>query len=37
MTIAKAITIAEAEKAGFALDADYPFLPYQDFLIFRKR
>jgi ubiquinone/menaquinone biosynthesis C-methylase UbiE len=30
-------TIQEAEKAGFALEAEYFFLPYQDFLVFGKR
>ncbi len=37
MIISKAVTIAEAEKAGFTLDADHHFLPFQDFLLFRKR
>jgi len=37
MMIPKEKTIQEAEKAGFILEADYLFLPYQDFLVFRKR
>lgn len=37
MIIAKAVIIAEAEQAGFSLDADHPVLPFQDFLLFRKR
>lgn len=35
--ISKETTIHEAEKAGFSLLADYRFLPYQDFLVFKKR
>ena len=35
--ISKELTIQEAKKAGFDLEADYFFLPYQDFLVFRKR
>lgn len=35
--VAKDQTIAELEKAGFALEADFLFLPYQDFLLFTKR
>lgn len=30
-------TVREAEQAGFALEAEYFFLPYQDFLVFVKR
>ena len=30
-------TIQEAQKAGFALEAEYFFLPYQHFLVFVKR
>jgi len=29
-------TISEVQQAGFALEADFRFLPYQDFLIFSK-
>ncbi len=35
--VSKEQTVAEMEKAGFALEADFLFLPYQDFLIFTKR
>jgi ubiquinone/menaquinone biosynthesis C-methylase UbiE len=30
-------TIREAEQAGYALEAEYFFLPYQDFMVFVKR
>lgn len=35
--ISREKTIQEAEKAGFALEAEYFFLPYQDFMVFVKR
>lgn len=35
--ISRERTIQEAEKAGFALEAEYFFLPYQDFMVFVKR
>ena len=35
--ISREKTIQEAGRAGFALQADHLFLPYQDFLVFRKR
>jgi len=35
--ISREKTILEAEKAGFALEAIYFFLPYQDFMVFVKR
>jgi arsenite methyltransferase len=35
--ISRERTIQEAEKAGFALEAVYFFLPYQDFMVFVKR
>lgn len=35
--VSKEKTIQELEKAGFALDAEYFFLQYQHFLVFRKR
>jgi len=37
MMISKEQTISEIQQAGFALEADFLFLPYQDFLVFRKR
>ena len=33
--VSKEQTISEVEQAGFALEADFLFLPYQDFLLFR--
>jgi len=35
--ISRERTIQEADLAGFALEAEYFFLPYQDFLVFMKR
>ena len=35
--IPKEIVIKEAVSAGFEPEADYLFLPFQDFLVFRKR
>ncbi|HEY3309028.1 MAG TPA: methyltransferase domain-containing protein [Desulfuromonadaceae bacterium] len=35
--ISREKTIQEAEKAGFVMEAEYFFLPYQDFLVFEKR
>ena len=35
--ISKENTIQEVEKAGFALEAEYFFLPYHDFFVFIKR
>lgn len=35
--ITRETTIQEAYKAGFALEAEFHFLPYQDFLLFTKR
>jgi ubiquinone/menaquinone biosynthesis C-methylase UbiE len=35
MVIAKSQTVMEVEKAGFTLEADFKFLPFQDFLLFR--
>lgn len=35
--VSKEKTIQEAEKAGFKLEAEYFFLQYQHFLVFRKR
>ena len=35
--VPKEQTVAEMAKAGFMLEADYLFLPYQDFLLFTKR
>ena len=37
MMISKERTIQEAGRAGFLLEADYFFLPYQDFMVFIKR
>jgi ubiquinone/menaquinone biosynthesis C-methylase UbiE len=34
--IQKNVVIKEAVEAGYALEADYFFLPFQDFLLFRK-
>lgn len=34
--ISREQTIFEAEKAGFVLEAEYFFLPYQDFLVFSR-
>lgn len=34
--VPKQVVIKEAIAAGFVLDAEYFFLPYQDFLVFRK-
>lgn len=33
--ISKEQTISEVQGAGFSLEADLPFLPFQDFLVFR--
>ncbi len=30
-------TISEVKQAGFALEADFHFLPYQDFMVFTKQ
>jgi len=35
--VSKEQTVAEMAGAGFVLEADYTFLPYQDFLLFTKR
>lgn len=35
--VSKEQTVAEMEKAGFVLEADFLFLPYQDFLLFTRR
>lgn len=35
--ISREQTISEVQQAGFALEADLSFLPYQDFLIFSKQ
>lgn len=35
--ISQGTTVEEAKKAGFILDAIYFFLPFQDYLVFKKR
>lgn len=35
--VSKEIVIKEVKAAGFLVEADYLFLPFQDFLVFRKR
>jgi len=35
--VSKEQTVAEMEEAGFSLEADHLFLPYQDFLVFKNR
>jgi arsenite methyltransferase len=37
LMISREKTKQEAEKAGFVLEAEYFFLPYQDFMVFVKR
>jgi len=34
--VAREQTISEVQQAGFSLEADFRFLPYQDFLVFTK-
>lgn len=34
--ISREQTISEVQQAGFVLDADFRFLPYQDFMIFSR-
>jgi hypothetical protein len=35
--VPKELTISEVTQAGFSLEADFHFLPYQDFLVFTRQ